>query len=49
MNMWPAILVLLGITAFYVFLSLYLVFHLLSGYLFGEKTKPHVPATRTVP
>ena len=37
MSFWAVMAVLLAITGFYVFLSVYLVFHLLSGYVFGAK------------
>lgn len=37
MSLWAVIAVLLGITGFYVFLSVYLVLHLLSGYVLGGK------------
>lgn len=37
MSLWAVMAILLGITGFYVFLSVYLVFHLLSGYVWGGK------------
>lgn len=37
MSFWPVMALLLAITGFYVFLSVYLVFHLLSGYVLGTK------------
>ena len=40
MSFWPVMVVLLAITGFYVFLSVYLVFHLLSGYVLGAKRSP---------
>ena len=38
MSVWAVLAVLLGIAGFYVFLAVYLVFHLLSRLLFGERS-----------
>lgn len=40
MSVWAVLAVLLAITGFYVFLSVYLIFHLLSGYVLGGKRNP---------
>ncbi len=37
--MWPVLMVLLAISGFYIFLSLYLLVHILSGYFLGGKAR----------